>query len=304
MNRITFKDRLRFIEALCTDDVRDTYRLSQNVVTLLQFDSKNSNTRDLTFHEQITQKFNDHAFIPVTTPYPQLHSDFTDSITLHSTEYVMNSPKAKDLIADAKPFLYKMIDNYEKSGEGAMSRKDTEADWGKFDIALCHGNDDRSRFLHNHSASYLLYWWQKLDEYNLVSFTCHHLPDFLTATTNHSTSISSLSTKHNKSPTQETSRILADNIRLVGKSMSDMVTCQTNEQIENLEDSKMNLELKVYEMDEATDGNNIICIRRRIEQISHKITVLEEMSRRNQNMAPPVKLVNGSLGSPGDIVRY
>ena len=201
----------------------------------------------------------------------------------------MNPPKAKDLIADAKSFLYKMIDNYEKSEEGDMSRKDTEADWGKFDIALCHGNDDRSRFLHNHSASYLLYWWQKLDEYNLVSFTCHHLPDFLTANTNHSPSVSTLSNKHNKSPTQETSRILADNIRLVGKSMSDMVTCQTNEQIENLEDSKMNLELKVYEMDEATDGNTIICIRRRIEQISHKITVLEEKIAKKTKHGSPSK---------------
>eukprot|EP00560_Eucampia_antarctica_P000254 CAMPEP_0197836692 /NCGR_PEP_ID=MMETSP1437-20131217/29745_1 /TAXON_ID=49252 ORGANISM="Eucampia antarctica, Strain CCMP1452" /NCGR_SAMPLE_ID=MMETSP1437 /ASSEMBLY_ACC=CAM_ASM_001096 /LENGTH=184 /DNA_ID=CAMNT_0043443071 /DNA_START=20 /DNA_END=574 /DNA_ORIENTATION=- len=182
-----------------------------------------------------------------------------------------------------------MIDNYEKSEEGAMSRKDTEADWGKFDIVLCHGNDDRSRFLYNHSASYLLYWWKKLDEYNLVSFTCHHLPDLLTATSNHSPSISSLSTKHNKSPTQETSRILADNIRLVGKSMSDMVTCQTNEQIENLEDSKMNLELRVYDMDEATDGNKNICIRRRIEQISHKITVLEENIAKKPKHGSPSK---------------
>ena len=42
-----------------------------------------------------------------------------------------------------------MIDNYKKSGEGAMSRKDAEADWGSFDIGLCNGEDDRSRFLKN-----------------------------------------------------------------------------------------------------------------------------------------------------------
>jgi len=63
-----------------------------------------------------------------------------------------------------------MVDKYEKSGEGAISRLHEGSDWGKFDIAL-YRNDIRSWFLLNSSSSYLLYWWQKLDEYNLLSFS-------------------------------------------------------------------------------------------------------------------------------------
>ena len=93
-----------------------------------------------------------------TTPYPNLHAHFLNAIILDLNYFEMTLQKAKSIIANAKPFLYKMIDNYEKSGEGAMRRKDVEADWGSFDIGLCDGEDDRSRFLKNNNASYLRYW--------------------------------------------------------------------------------------------------------------------------------------------------
>ena len=63
-NRINKLDRLRFIEALCTDDVRDTYRLSQNVMTRSELENRNSSKRDPTFYEVITEKFNDSSYIP------------------------------------------------------------------------------------------------------------------------------------------------------------------------------------------------------------------------------------------------
>ena len=285
-NRISKLDRLRFIEALCTDDVRDTYRLSQNVMTRSELENRNSSKRDPTFYEVITEKFNDKGYIPWTTPYPHLHADFSTAIILELTHFQLTPEKAKTIISDAKPFLYKMIDNYEKSGNGAMSRKDEEADWGTFDISLCNGEDDRSRYLQNENASYLLYWWQKLDEYSLLSFTCHHLPKNLTANTLNSPSISPLSSR-NKSERGETSRILADNVRLVGQSMLELVACQTNEQIENLKDSKMNLELKVFECDEEKESRKVSCIQRRIEQLDKKITTLEEKSLKRQRIGSP-----------------
>ena len=205
---------------------------------------------------------------------------------LELNEFKLTPQKAKTIIADAKPLLYKMIDNYEKSSEGAMSRKDEEADWGAFDISMCNGEDDRSRFLKNEHAAYLLYWWQKLDEYSLLSFTCHHLPKNLTANTLNSPSISPMSSR-NKSLQDETSRVLADNVRLVGQSMIELVACHTNEQIENLKDSKMNLELKVFELDEETESRKVSCIQRRIDQLDHKITALEKDNRKRPRSGSP-----------------
>ena len=108
-------------------------------------------------YELITEKFNDKTYVPSITAYPNLHADFSTAILLELNEFELTPQKAKTIISDAKPFLYKMIDNYDKSGEGAMSTKDEEVDWGTFDISMCNGEDDRSRFLKNEHASYLLY---------------------------------------------------------------------------------------------------------------------------------------------------
>ena len=93
--------------------------------------------------------------------------------------------------------------------------------------SCCNGNDDRSKFLSNNKATNLLYWWQKLDEYDIVSFTCNHLPEHLTADSTTATDVSTLS--YRRSPTQEAALSLARNIQLVGNSMSELVDCQTQE---------------------------------------------------------------------------
>ena len=41
----------------------------------------------------------------------------------------------------------------------AMSHHDDATDWGTFDITLCYSNEDRSTFLPNPGAIYVLYWW-------------------------------------------------------------------------------------------------------------------------------------------------
>ena len=91
----------------------------------------------------------------------------------------------------------------------------------------------------------------------------------------------------NKSSQDETSRILADNVGLVGQSMIELVACQTNEQIENLKDSKMNLELKVFELDEETESRKVSCIQRRIDQLDQKFTTLEKNNRKRPRSGSP-----------------
>ena len=190
-SRLTDCDRLRFVEAMISDEVRDVYRLSQESLTRSELDSRNSTERDPTFTEKISDQFNDDSWKPFTTAYPTLHSDFVAPILCERIGYVMTPEKAKEIVNHIRPMLKKMIVNYEESGQGCMSKHDDTADWGNFDIELCDGNDDRSRFLLHQQQTYLLYWWAKLDEYNLLSFTCGQISPHLTANTDFNPSICS-----------------------------------------------------------------------------------------------------------------
>ena len=65
-----------------------------------------------------------------------------------------------------------------------MSRADESFGWGKFDIRLCDGNDYTYRFLINEKMSYFLYLWEKEDEFDLVLFSCAHIPTPMTIDSN------------------------------------------------------------------------------------------------------------------------
>ena len=142
-------DCLRFVEAMVSDPVLDTYRFSQKALTRTELDARNSCTRDLTFFEKVSNQFNDTEFKPFSTSYPSLHPDFVDQILLEKEEYVMTLLKVKEIIDNLRPLITKMIISYEESGHGCMSKHDDAADWGSFDVELCDGNDDRSRYLLN-----------------------------------------------------------------------------------------------------------------------------------------------------------
>ena len=92
-SRITDCDRLRFVEAMISDEVRDVYRLSQESLTRSELDSRNSTERDPTFTEKISEKFNDDSWKPFTTAYPSLHSDFVSPILCECIEFVMTPEK-------------------------------------------------------------------------------------------------------------------------------------------------------------------------------------------------------------------
>ena len=63
----------------------------------------------------------------------------------------MTAEKSKEILGGVKPILLQMVMNYELSSQGAMDCNDDTTDWGKFDIALCDGNNDQSKFLPNQS---------------------------------------------------------------------------------------------------------------------------------------------------------
>lgn len=91
------------------------------------------------FHQACVLQFNDRSCLPFSTAYPGIHSGFVDEKLLEKGTYNLTVDKSKSLLAEAKPLLYTMVENYELSGNGAMSRYDEDADWGEFDIVKCNG---------------------------------------------------------------------------------------------------------------------------------------------------------------------
>ena len=272
---------------MISDEVIDIYRLSQEIMTRSELDSRNSTERDPTFNETISDKFNDDEWKPFTTAYPSLHSDFVIPILCERVEFLMTPEKAKEIIGHIRPMLKKMIVNYEESGMGCMSKHDDSADWGNFDIELCNGNDDRSRFLLHPAKTYLLYWWAKLDEYNLLSFTCGQISPHLTANTDYNPSILSArnTVSPRKRPKDEASILINSNIAAVGQSMSDLVDVEVENQISKLQHTQFELEMKLCGLCEEEDGRLIETIKRRILQINLKITSMEERIHKKQRQS-------------------
>jgi len=75
-------DHLRFVEAICSDKVRDWYKYCQNMLIRQQLDTSVSATKDKTFHELICEQFNCETWKPYSTAYPNLHPDFVHQILL------------------------------------------------------------------------------------------------------------------------------------------------------------------------------------------------------------------------------
>ena len=116
-----------------------------------------------------------------------------------------------------------MITNYEISGNDSLSRDGSEAVWGTFSIELCDGEDDRSRFLTNQRAAYLLYMWQNHNEYDLVSFACSHIPKIMTSNSLTSPSIASDDNNSRGSPK---GYIINSQVQQVGKGVNVIVSME------------------------------------------------------------------------------
>ena len=271
---ITQNDRLRFVECMVQDDVRIVYARSQDMMTRAELDSRNSEERDPTFFEALSSKFNDCDFEPVSKAYPGLHSDFATSFVLPKREYSLNPEKAKETLGLIKAALFKVIVKYEISGQGAMRRIDACNDWGSFDIGLCDGRDDRGNFLTG-NTQYLLYWWDRLNEFQLLEFTCGNIPDKFTADSNNAPDITS--PVSSRSSSAGLTKELARGVGMMGRSLRNFVDVEANEQIERLEEKKMEYELLLC--DEISARKQDV-LTKRISDITDKIKGLSQKRRK------------------------
>ena len=74
--KISYVDRLRFIEAMMSDEVKVLYRSSQDSLTRSGLDSRNSIMRVIDFYDKVTEVFNNKDFLPESQALPDLHSNF------------------------------------------------------------------------------------------------------------------------------------------------------------------------------------------------------------------------------------
>jgi hypothetical protein len=257
---------------MLSDDIIPYYRKSQDTMTRRSLDYRNSSEREPTFYEKCSEKFNDITFIPFSTAYPNLHPDFSNVIELKKGRFEMTPEKCKEMINKSKPFLKSMIVNYELSGEGSMSRIDSEAGWGKFDITLCEGNDDRSRFLKNPNMSYLLYMWQKYDEYDLVEFSCAHIPGEMTADSSTSPFI-----LKDKTETKYEKESISKNVGRVGDGINLMASMEMERQVHELEETKLKWEIKKLEFNPIDHEKTINLLDDRIKNIDTQLRQIKKM---------------------------
>ena len=75
-------DRLRFIETVLSDEVKDLYKKSQDCLTRVELDSRNSVMRIVDFYDKVAEVFNDPEFVPETTVVLDLHEDCCESIKI------------------------------------------------------------------------------------------------------------------------------------------------------------------------------------------------------------------------------
>jgi hypothetical protein len=112
---------------------------------------------------------------------PDLHSYYSiEHLCPNKDLYTLTREKLKQLLQDMKHKLNEVCKQYEKSGNGAGQLDDNRDEvrngsgqnFGCFNLELANlkGGDNRQNFL-NHEPLDLLYWWDIMDQHNLIHFT-------------------------------------------------------------------------------------------------------------------------------------
>jgi len=192
---------LRLHECACHDKAREASLHKDSVMTRPEFklDARNNSSRPLTFEEVVSELFNNEAFLPTTEALPNLADAFLQPIDLPFSE--MPGPIAPDQVksklADSRCRLMKVINRWERSGNGFGQMRDedmkdessdkdiddyqsdSELDADK-DVTTNFGHlieenfmegDNRKSFVWHHDgdADHLLYFWHLLDHQGILS---------------------------------------------------------------------------------------------------------------------------------------
>ena len=274
---ITNDDRLRFLEAMLSDDVKGSYRKTQDSMSRTELDSRQSIMKLVDFYDLVVHVFNDPTFEPQTQALPDLHPDFYVSRTLKLSDFVMTRDKAKDLLVTTRPLMMKMINNYELSGAGGgQCRSEEDENFGSFDIARCEEGDDRANFLDNKSNSYLLYWWQRFDDEGFLQFTLCKLDTFHRANANEFQLVSSGSKHKNETLGSPDVKVaIAKNIGKVGDSVATLGYVMLNREIESMSSVRYALDEKLEDLEDSNADSPITNFLSKMNRMKRRIAELD-----------------------------
>ena len=242
---------------MMNDPVKVLYRSSQDILTRSGCDLRNSIMRVIDFYDKITEVFNDSLFKSQSQALPDLHSDFLESRQLLLGEYKLTREKAKKISVHIRPKLGVMINKYELIGAGSGQRDEDHDDYGKVDLTKCVDGDDCSNFISSPNESYLLYWWNKLDQEGFVQFTLCVLDKFQRANTTKFNLVSNIHLIPTKRSTgnqdDENKKKRAINMGLVGEGIKTMSYITIEREIENWEERLYKMEDKLVDYEDASE---------------------------------------------------
>lgn len=200
---------LRLIHCLLEDDIKEKWVRRDIPLSIQEIDARRSDVREDTVFEMIATRWNSSDFNP-TTMISNCHYDFCEEIDVGfdaTSEFARASPtKVKDKLAKMKAALSSIIQKWERSGQGDGGRidEDDEDDeeheqrpsedstvspaistegitnvetyqWGRSE-GRQGAFDCRESFLGSH-PSYILYFWDVLDNNDLFNSTMSRLSD-------------------------------------------------------------------------------------------------------------------------------
>ncbi|KAG7368520.1 hypothetical protein IV203_031263 [Nitzschia inconspicua] len=186
---------LRLIHCLLEDDIKDKWIHCNDPKSIQEIDARRSDVRGENVFEMIANRWNSTDFNP-TTMVTTCHYDFSEEIDVGyaaTSEFARAAPdKVKDRLSKMKAILSSIIENWERSGQGDGGRIDEDDEdeedssvdgvstarkyeWGRSE-GRQGAFDCRESFLGS-NPSYLLYFWDVLDNNDLFNTTMNRLSD-------------------------------------------------------------------------------------------------------------------------------
>lgn len=188
---------LRMIHCILEDDIKVAYLKRNDAISRTQLDARNSvEQRPPTVYELIADKWNSPLFNPRTEVF-ECHHHYMVPIDCSFSQVKDLAPatpqKVRDKLTEMRTSLIRIIDAWERSGQGDGGYDDTLDDedgsenhddygvnneqdkrFGELKHRSRRALDSRSSFLQNR-PSYLLYFWEMIDKHDLLKTTVNRL---------------------------------------------------------------------------------------------------------------------------------
>lgn len=177
---------LRLVHCLIEDDIKPLYLWRHNPWSRNRLDSRNSESRLPTAYKTIADRWNSADYNPLTE-VSECHFDYSSTIKLDYTTVNTLQPatarKVEDKLTQICATLTRIIVKWEKSGQGDGGTLDSDDEdkenspeiidednvrFGALSDRPQFALDTRSAFLQG-KPSYLLYFWELVDKYGLLS---------------------------------------------------------------------------------------------------------------------------------------